>query len=87
MNDQLIKLVKQELGEGPTVEQIIEHLFDSSALTSITVRRYVIGTKFFNEYSTGSRTAHDIEQDLAVEFNLKDHTVNKIRRRYIQGGK
>ena len=87
MNELLIELVKAKLGEHATVEQIIELLYDSSALTSITVRRCVIGMRFFNEYRTSGRTANDIEKDLAIEFDIKDHTVNKIRRRYIQGGK
>ncbi len=87
MNELLIELVKAKLGEHATVEEIVEHLYNSSALTSITVRRYVIGMRFFNEYRTSGRTANDIEKDLAIEFDVKDHTINKIRRRYILGGK
>ena len=87
MNELLIELVKAKLGEHATVEEIVEHLYNSSALTSITVRRYVIGTRYINEYGSSRRTAQDIEQDLAAEFDIKDHTVNKIRRRYILGGK
>ena len=82
--EKLTALAVQELGDGEAVRNTIAFLCEHTGITRISARRALIGKLFFKEYTNSKRTARDIEEELAVRFELTRDQVKNIRIEYVQ---
>jgi len=87
MNEQmrldLIRLVKEQLGEQPSVEQVITHLESVGVVKDGSATVYVVGSEFFRIMALPKvRTARDIELELSALYDLHEQHVKKVRLKF-----
>ena len=82
MIEQYVAIVKEQLGDGATVESIVELMVKQGAAKTTCIRRAVIVHEFFRIYtSEPKRSARDIEEELAVRYGLTREGVIYLRNR------
>ncbi len=80
-------LIAEKLGKDPTPEKVVHVLHGLGIANDVDLRAYVIGSKFFTMYGSTTRTARDIEEELAAQYNITREAVYSIRVRYARGAK
>ncbi len=83
---EIIRIAKTKLGEGATVEQVVEFLYAGGAINNRSLRFHVIGAEFFRLMRDTDRTASDIEQELAARYDVSQDFVKYIRGNFARGG-
>lgn len=83
MRDDLIRTVSKMLGEGASIADVITHLDAVGVVRDATSSVYVVGSEFYRLIALpGERTAYDIEQELAVRYDLHEKHIAKLRLKY-----
>lgn len=85
MTDQLLTLIRTEIGEAPTAQQVVEYLTRHRVLKRRDVRPFIIHSMFWSKYKGSNRTARDVEEEIAVYFDISRTAVMNIRLRYSKG--
>lgn len=80
-------IVRKMMAEGATAEKIVQELYKGGAINDSTARFHVVNCEFFRLLAAGGRTAHDIEQELAIVHDINVSMVRYIRTRYVKQGK
>lgn len=80
----LLQLITARLGHQPKPEQVLEFLHNGGAMTNEGMRAQVVAAEFFRLYGSTDRTARDIEEELAVRFDLTREAIKAIRLRAAQ---
>lgn len=78
-------LLSDKLGPSPTPQRVLEVLHEVGIANEIDLRAYVVGSTFYTIYGSGTRTARDIEHELAAQYELTVDGINAIRIRYAKG--
>lgn len=87
MIDDLKKILKgrhaADNAQSAIIDKVIDELYSGGGMNQWTVRTFVIGTKFFEIFKGGNRTARDIEEELAATHSdLTRDAVRHIRLRH-----
>lgn len=86
MKEDLIRIVSEKIGGDAS--KVIEHLYSAGALPDSSVRMYLIGEMFFRIIADkkNARTANDVEEELAILFDVTPRWVRSTRSRYVRIG-
>lgn len=87
MIDDLKKMLKERFGadnvQSVIIDKVVDDLNAGGGMNEWTIRTFVIGTKFFEMFKGGERTARDIEEELAATHpDLTRDAVRHIRLRH-----
>ncbi len=84
----IARIVKGKLGESPSVELVIDVLYEGGAVTDKTLRANIITHEFFRLMAKDSaRTARDIELELSTRYEVDQTLVRYLRNKHITGGR
>lgn len=81
MKDRLVEVAKEKVGEAADLNSLIDFLVREKVITTRRMRRAVVRHEFFHRlcHPKNQRSAWDIEQDLAVEFDISLRSVQLFR--------
>jgi hypothetical protein len=82
MENDLLGALKAILGEGYSGEEAVKFLVRKGVITTARQRMFVVGFTWRHLMSTGDRKALDIEQELAVNFDISRQRVQQIRNSF-----
>lgn len=79
---ELIRIVKEEIGPTPTVEAVVDVLEKNRVLSERNMKPFVIWSVFWHLYKKSGRSARDIEEEIAAQFEDMTRDAVKDTRRY-----
>lgn len=81
----LAEMVIVKVGEGSSVQAIVDYLTSIGLIDEQSIRAYTIEQEFFKRMrDPRAKSARDIEIDLAAEFDLSVRHVRRIRTRSLK---
>lgn len=76
----VLATVKREVGENPSLPELVEHLISSGAIDRNTANHYVINTEFFQRLRIGpEKTVGDLEAQMAAEYGMSIRWMRYLR--------
>lgn len=83
MCEDLVRILKKDLGESASVEEVVKHLEKVGAIWDSSASYYVMGTEFFRILAEPKiRSANSIERELGERYGYDHSTVRRARTLY-----